>query len=157
MTTFSNALEIKKAFLQLQGFNSFKHLKHFHAHLLRFGLNQDNYLLNFILRHALHFGHTHYTRLLFHQTTQPNIYLWNKLIRGFVSNDCFHDAIHYYALMRTQGFLPNSFTFPFVLKACARLLDVQLGVKIHILVVKSGFDYDVYVKTSLLCLYANAH
>uniref|UniRef100_A0A2N9HG18 DYW domain-containing protein n=1 Tax=Fagus sylvatica TaxID=28930 RepID=A0A2N9HG18_FAGSY len=127
----------------------------FHAHLLRFGLNQDNYLLNFILRHALHFGHTHYTRLLFHQTTQPNIYLWNTLIRGFVSNDCFHDAIHYYALMRTQGFLPNSFTFPFVLKACARLLDVQLGVKIHTLVVKSGFDYDVYVKTSLLCLYAH--
>lgn len=57
--------------------------------------------------------------------------------------------------MRSEGFLPNSFTFPFVLKACARLLDVQLGVKIHTLVVKSGFDYDVYVKTSLLCLYAS--
>ncbi|KAK7809738.1 putative pentatricopeptide repeat-containing protein, partial [Quercus suber] len=56
---------------------------------------------------------------------------------------------------RSEGFLPNSFTFPFVLKACARLLDVQLGVKIHTLVVKSGFDYDVYVKTSLLCLYAS--
>lgn len=56
--------------------------------------------------------------------------------------------------MRAEGFLPNSFTFPFVLKACARRLDFQLGLNVHTLVVKTGFDFDVYVKTSLLCLYA---
>lgn len=77
------------------------------------------------------------------------------MIRGLVSNDCFHDAIEYYGLMRREGYLPNCFTFPFVLKACARLLDFQLGVEIHTLVVKEGFDDDVYVKTSLLCLYAS--
>lgn len=56
--------------------------------------------------------------------------------------------------MRLQGFVPNNFTFPFVLKACARLFDFQLGLRIHSLVVKTGFDRDVFVKTSLLCLYA---
>lgn len=76
------------------------------------------------------------------------------MIRGLVSNDCFDDAIEFYGLMRSEGFLPNNFTFPFVLKACARLLDLQLGVKIHTLVVKAGFDCDVFVKTSLVCLYA---
>lgn len=77
------------------------------------------------------------------------------MIRGLVSNDCFHDAIEYYGLMRREGYLPNCFTFPFVLKACARLWDFQLGVEIHTLVVKEGLDDDVYVKTSLLCLYAS--
>lgn len=76
------------------------------------------------------------------------------MIRGLVSNDCFDDAIVFYCSMRRQGFLPNCFTFPFVLKACARLSDFQLGLKIHTLVVKSGFDYDVFVKTSLLSLYS---
>ena len=76
------------------------------------------------------------------------------MIRGLVSNVCFDDAIEFYGLMRSEGFLPNNFTFPFVLKACARLLDLQLGVKIHTLVVKGGFDCDVFVKTSLVCLYA---
>ena len=76
------------------------------------------------------------------------------MIRGLVSNDCFDDAVELYSLMRSEGFLPNNFTFPFVLKVCARLLDLQLGVKIHTLVVKAGFDYDVFVKTSLVCLYA---
>lgn len=50
--------------------------------------------------------------------------------------------------------MPNGFTFPFVLKACARLSDFQLGLRIHTLVVKVGFDCDVFVKTSLLSLYA---
>lgn len=56
--------------------------------------------------------------------------------------------------MRSKGFLPNHFTCPFVLKACSRIFDFQLGVKIHNLVVKLGFDGDVYVNTSLVGLYA---
>lgn len=153
--TFSNALvlEIKKTLLQ--GFNSFKQLKHVHARLLRLGLDQNNYLLNMIMRYGLDFGNTDYTRLVFDQTKEPNIFLWNTMIRGLVSNDCLDVAIEYYGFMRREGFLPNSFTFPFVLKACARLLDFQLGIKIHTLVVKAGFDCDVYVKTSLVCLYAS--
>ncbi|XP_040994937.1 putative pentatricopeptide repeat-containing protein At3g08820 [Juglans microcarpa x Juglans regia] len=150
---FSKVLEIKKTLLQ--GFNSFKHLKHVHAHILRLGLDQDNYLLNMVLRRGLHLGETHYTRIVFDQAREPNIFLWNTMVRGLVSNDCFHDTIEYYCMMRREGFLPNCFTFPFVLKACARLLDFQLGVKIHTLVVKEGFDDDVYVKTSLLCSYAS--
>jgi pentatricopeptide repeat protein len=150
---FSMALEIKKSLLQ--GFNSFKHLKHVHARLLRLGLDQDYYLVNMFLRQGLHFGDTHYSRLVFEQAREPNIFLWNTMIRGLVSNECFYDATEYYCLMRREGFSPNCFTFPFVLKACARLLDFQLGVKIHTLVVKEGFDEDVYVKTSLLCLYAS--
>ncbi|KAM1010984.1 hypothetical protein ACFX13_047133 [Malus domestica] len=39
------------------------------------------------------------------------------------------------------------------LKACARRSDFQLGMNVHTLVVKTEFDFDVYVKTCLLCLY----
>ncbi|KAM1597916.1 hypothetical protein PS2_032774 [Malus domestica] len=149
---FSKALETKQCLLQ--GFTSFNHLKHAHARLLRLGLDQDNYLLNLVLRSGFDFGRTAYSRHVFRQTAQPNIFLWNTMIRGLVSNDCFDDAIQFYGSMRKDGFLPNSFTYPFVLKACARQSDFQLGLNIHTLVVKTGFDFDVYVKTSLLCLYA---
>ncbi|KAI8025510.1 putative pentatricopeptide repeat-containing protein [Camellia lanceoleosa] len=160
-----NALEIKKRLLQ-GGFSSLKQLKHVHALLIRLDLDQDNYLLNMIFKLCFTSGShttTHYTKLVFHQTQQPNIYLYNTIIRGFVSNDCFDEAIQFYGLMRGDGFLPNNFTFPFVLKACTRLSDFQLGLKMHTLVVKAGFDYDVFVKTGLVCLYAkcgylgNAH
>ncbi|KAF3448020.1 hypothetical protein FNV43_RR08728 [Rhamnella rubrinervis] len=148
------ALDIKKQLLQ--GLNSFKRLKHIHARLLRLGQDQDSFLLNMLLRHGFVFGNTCYARLVFDQTKEPNIFLWNTMIRGLVSCDCFNDAIEFYGSMRRQGFLPNSFTFPFVLKACARLSDIQLGLKIHTLVVKAGFEYDVFVMTSLLCLYSKS-
>lgn len=151
-TLFSKALEIKKCLLQ--GLNSFKQLKHLHARLLRLDLDQDNYLLNLFLRSSFDFGYTCYVQHVFRGTKQPNIFIWNTMIRGLVTNDCFSDAIELYHSMQSHGFSPNSFTFPFVLKACLRLQDFQLGLKLHSLVVKSGFDCDVYVKTSLLCLYA---
>lgn len=122
--------------------------------LLRFGLDQDNYLLNMIFKHIFHFGNTVYAFLLFSQIKTPNIFLWNTLLRGFVSNDCFHEAINSFVSMRRNGFMPDSFTFPFVLKACARVSRLELGLKVHALVVKAGFDYDVFAKTSLLSLYA---
>ncbi|KAI5335514.1 hypothetical protein L3X38_025647 [Prunus dulcis] len=143
----SKALETTQCLLQ--GFKSFKHLKHAHARLLRLGLDQDHYLLNMVLRSGFDFGHANYSCLIFHQTTQPNIFLWNTMIRGLVSADCFDGAIQFYSSMRTKGFLPNRFTFPFVLKACARRSDFYFGLNIHTLVVKTGFDFDVYVKTSV--------
>ncbi|XWS25998.1 hypothetical protein CRYUN_Cryun27aG0116000 [Craigia yunnanensis] len=151
-SSFSKVVEIKKCVLE--GFTSIKHLKHVHAALFRFSLHQHNYLLNLILKACFHFGQTNYTCLIFNQTKQPNIFIWNTMIQGLVSNDSFLAATQFYASMRGQGFLPNNFTFPFVLKACARLLDFQLGIRIHALVVKLGFDHDVFVKTTLLCLYA---
>lgn len=76
------------------------------------------------------------------------------MIQGLVSTDCFLDATQFYVSMRTQGFWPNNFTFPFVLKACSTLLDFHLGIRIHALVIKLGFDRDVFIKTSLLYLYS---
>lgn len=76
------------------------------------------------------------------------------MIRGFVSNDCFREAIGFYICMRKDGFFPDNFTFPFILKACARLSNFKLGVAIHSLAIKGGYDWDVFVNTSLLSLYA---
>ncbi|KAK7317302.1 hypothetical protein RJT34_01404 [Clitoria ternatea] len=146
------ALELKKCLTE--GLKSFEQVKKAHCRLLRFGLHQDTYLINLILRSSLHFRKTQFATVVFNQTTHPNIFLWNTMIRGVVSNDSFHDAVSLYASMRHSGFVPNNFTFPFILKACARLSHFHLGLSLHSLVVKTGFDYDVFVKTSLVGFYS---
>ncbi|XP_077213420.1 pentatricopeptide repeat (PPR) superfamily protein [Tasmannia lanceolata] len=151
-TSFWTALEIKKRLLQ--ECRTFKQLKHLHARVLILGLHQDNYLLNLILRSSLEFGETDYARLVFDQTREPNIFLWNTMIRGLVSNNCFSEVVEFYHAMRNIGLFPNNFTFPFVLKACGRIFNLKLGMKIHTHMVKTGFGLDVYVKTSLVSLYA---
>ncbi|KAF9665319.1 hypothetical protein SADUNF_Sadunf16G0110400 [Salix dunnii] len=136
------------------GFSSLKHLKHIHAALLRLGLDEDTYLLNRVLRFSFNFGNTRYSYRLLYQTKEPNNFLFNTMIRGLVLNDCFQESIEVYHSMRKEGLYPDSFTFPFVLKACARVLDSDLGFKMHSLVVKAGCEADVFVNISLVNLYA---
>ncbi|KAK4730733.1 hypothetical protein R3W88_023721 [Solanum pinnatisectum] len=146
-------MELKAALFH--GFQSFNQLKHIHARLIRTGFDQNNYLLNLLLKFTLNnFNNPNYAKLVFNQTQEPNIFLYNTMIRGLVSNNCFHQSIEFFHGMRNEGFLPNNFTFPFLLKSCTRLSDFELGVKAHGLVVKGGFDYDVFVKTGLVCFYA---
>ncbi|KAG5253487.1 pentatricopeptide repeat-containing family protein [Salix suchowensis] len=138
----------------IQGFSYLKHLKHIHAALLRLGLDEDTYLLNQVLRFSFNFGNTSYSYRLLYQTKEPNIFLFNTMIRGLVLNYCFQESIEVYHSMRKEGLSPDSFTFPFVLKACARVLDSELGLKMHSLVVKAGCEADVFVNISLVNLYA---
>ncbi|XP_055812292.1 putative pentatricopeptide repeat-containing protein At3g08820 [Solanum dulcamara] len=153
-TAAPKALMELKAVL-FHGFQSFNQLKHIHGRLIRTGFDQNNYLLNLLLKFTLNnFNNPNYAKLVFNQTQEPNIFLYNTMIRGLVSNDCFHQSIDFFHEMRDEGFLPNNFTFPFLLKSCTRLSDFELGVKAHGLVVKGGFDYDVFVKTGLVCFYA---
>lgn len=49
--------------------------------------------------------------------------------------------------------LPNKFTYPFVLKACAGIGDLNLGKSVHGSVVKFGFDDDVHVCNTMVHLY----
>ncbi|KAK2424776.1 Tetratricopeptide repeat (TPR) superfamily protein [Trifolium repens] len=148
------ALELKKWCLA-EGLKSLKHVKLAHCRLLRLNLNQDNYLLNIILRSSLFLSNTQYPFLIFHKTTtNPNTFLYNTMIRGMVTKDRFPEAVQLYVSMHKASLVPDNFTFPFVLKACARLNFFQLGVAIHSLVFKTGFDYDVFVKTNIVCFYS---
>ncbi|PRQ29583.1 putative pentatricopeptide [Rosa chinensis] len=52
--------------------------------------------------------------------------------------------------MRQRGVLPDNFTFPFLLKACAHL---QLGQDVHALILKLGFHSDIYVQNALVSFY----
>lgn len=56
----------------------------------------------------------------------------------------------YRALRSEFGFVPDHYTFPFLLKACF----VPLGLVIHGEVIKMGFCFDVFVCTGLVDLYS---
>ncbi|CAA0831438.1 Putative pentatricopeptide repeat-containing protein [Striga hermonthica] len=146
-------VEATKAAL-FQGFASFAQLKHIHARLLRLDLHRDHYLLNIMLKSGFHFNRPTYSAAVFGQAHEPNVYLYNTMIRGLASRDCFGQAIEFFFSMRRAGFLPNNNTFPFVLKSCAWNMDGELGASVHSLAVKAGYDDDVFLKTGLVGFYS---
>ncbi|GFZ08367.1 pentatricopeptide repeat (PPR) superfamily protein [Actinidia rufa] len=63
------------------------------------------------------------------------------------------NSVYYYRLMLEYGVLPNKFTYPFVLKACAGIGNLILGKQVHGSVVKIGFDSDVHVGNTMVHMY----
>ncbi|KAL6224801.1 hypothetical protein ACLB2K_003656 [Fragaria x ananassa] len=50
--------------------------------------------------------------------------------------------------------LSDDFTFPFVIKACAALGDVKIGKEVHGVVIRTGFEQNLVLQTSLVDFYA---
>ncbi|MQL89506.1 hypothetical protein Taro_022074 [Colocasia esculenta] len=82
--------------------------------------------------------------------------LWNALLRHYAMGGFPEEALLLYREMRRGGGggLPgDTFTFSFLVKACANLLRVVAGMQVHGVTVKNGLEPDVYVQTALLNMY----
>ncbi|XP_027329375.1 pentatricopeptide repeat-containing protein At1g08070, chloroplastic-like [Abrus precatorius] len=78
---------------------------------------------------------------------------WNLAISTHLHNHRSHHALLLFRQM-LHHHLPDSFTLPCVIKACARLNAIPEGKQFHALLLKIGFASDKFVQSSLLTMYA---
>ncbi|KAK4842156.1 hypothetical protein QYF36_016669 [Acer negundo] len=86
-------------------------------------------------------------------TTMP----WNRMIRVFAKMGWFKYSLLFYSKMLSFGTLPDKYSFPCVIKACGALNNVRLGRLVHDTVRLLGLEFDVFVGSSLVKLYAESH
>ncbi|KAI8532233.1 hypothetical protein RHMOL_Rhmol11G0197100 [Rhododendron molle] len=148
-------------FPDLKQCKTIQHLKQVHAKMIKTGLIHDPLASAELLRFAALSPPPHrdlaYARRLFCHTDQPNCFSYNTLIRALSEND-ESDPIEALVLFTQMGISesvePNRFTFPSVLKACARAGRVKEGKQVHGLVVKYGLECDGFVACNLVRMYA---
>ncbi|CAL5055334.1 unnamed protein product [Urochloa decumbens] len=93
---------------------------------------------------------------IFDSLDEPEAFDYNTLMRGHVISGGRGDpaaALMLHVDMLEAGVAPDSYTFPFVLKACAQLAALQQGRQLQAHVVKLGFHHDEHVQNSLISLY----
>ncbi|KAL0304562.1 UNVERIFIED_CONTAM: Pentatricopeptide repeat-containing protein, chloroplastic [Sesamum radiatum] len=133
------------------------HLKQIHAHMLRAGLCFDPFSASKLIHSSLftQFSSLPYAHKLFDQMPHPTLYSWNLLIRAYASSLQPMNSISMFVRLLHEGReKPNKFTYPFVIKASAKLADLQLGKGIHGMVIKEGLSSDLFVSNCLIKLYA---
>ncbi|XP_020265038.1 pentatricopeptide repeat-containing protein At2g01510, mitochondrial [Asparagus officinalis] len=130
------------------------HLKQIHSLLLTTGLTHKNSLLTRLLENLIRIGDIRYARKLFDEIPKPRVFLWSTLIRAYFNDNLPFDAISLYLQMGSANVRPDSFTFPFVVKACAEVLNVRLGMAVHGQIVKYGLHENAIVGTELMVMYA---
>ncbi|EOY17244.1 Pentatricopeptide repeat (PPR) superfamily protein [Theobroma cacao] len=149
-------------FPQIQRCKTMRDLHQVHAIVLKTGQIHDPLAAAEILKFCSLGTHRDidYARKVFRQMGEPNCFSWNTIIRALTESDESNEtnepleALFLFTEMVADGnVLPNRFTFPSVLKACARTGKLPEGEQVHGLVVKFGFEKDEFVASNLVRVY----
>lgn len=136
-----------------------RELTQVHAHFIKTGQIRDPLAAAEILRFCAvsDLRNLEYARRVFTQIREPNCFSYNTIIRAFSEgkdDDDSLNALFVFYQMVCDGFvLPNKFTFPSVLKACAKTVRLPEGKQVHRLIVKFGLVYDEFVVRNLVRIY----
>lgn len=105
-------------------------------------------------------GSLSYAADVFRSIKNPNLFVYNVMIRAYASkiNDCdgpnSYKSLVLYKQMLCNGIAADCITFPFLLKECVRRLDGDTGRCIHSQIVRFGLHSDVFVQNSMISLYS---
>ena len=99
-----------------------------------------------------------YFRSILTNLENPHVILYNNAIKALSSaqNSSFSlEAVALFRAMLIKGLVPDNYTVPYVLKACAQSQALREGEQIHAHCIKTGMLLSiVYVKNTLMRLYA---
>ncbi|QCE01620.1 pentatricopeptide repeat-containing protein At5g16860 [Vigna unguiculata] len=79
-----------------------------------------------------------------------SVFWWNQLIRRALHLGTPRQVFALFRRMKSLGWTPDHYTFPFVFKACPFL---SLGASLHATVARSGFASNVFVCNALVSMY----
>ncbi|KAM7474853.1 hypothetical protein LguiB_022096 [Lonicera macranthoides] len=129
-------------------------LKQVHAQIIHKGLEQDAYLITqFIYLCNTFSSNVGYATSVFNGVIQPNSHIWNTIIKGYCEHSSLANSLSLFLSMNQSSVVPDTYTFPSLVKACSSELALREGQAIHGLTVKYGTDADVFVGSSLIDLY----
>ncbi|XP_068642030.1 pentatricopeptide repeat-containing protein At3g02330, mitochondrial [Aristolochia californica] len=91
---------------------------------------------------------------LFDTMPERDVISWNSLISGYLQNGNYWKAIELFLEMEQMGVKLDRTTFAVVFKLCSNLENLELGIQMHALAVRTGFDRDVVTGSALVDMYS---
>ncbi|BAT87325.1 hypothetical protein VIGAN_05068200 [Vigna angularis var. angularis] len=148
---------LTKCIALLQSCASSKHkLRQIHAFSIRHGVSLHNpdmakHLIFTIVSLSAPMSYAYNVFTTIHN---PNVFTWNTMIRGYAESQNPSPALHLYRQMIVSCVEPDTHTYPFLLKAISKSLNVREGEAIHSVTIRNGFQSLLFVQNSLLHIYA---
>ncbi|XP_050268461.1 pentatricopeptide repeat-containing protein At4g21065-like [Quercus robur] len=157
-TTTGNREAEQSCLAFLHSCNTLPKLFQTHTYILKLGLQNNPLVLTKFASTSSDLEAIDYaSSFIFSPRSDTRLYdtfLFNTVVRAYAQTTHSRDrALCFYRVMLGYGVLPNKFTYPFVLKACAGLGSLNLGKSVHGSVVKFGFDDDVHVQNTMVHMY----
>lgn len=134
---------------------SLRIFRQIHAQLVTSGLVYDEFVTTKVMEFFANFVEygDYACDYLKQDSTHLSSFPFNSLINGYAGGDLPQMAVSVYRSMVRDGFVPDIFTFPVLLKACSNFSGSREGRQVHGVVVKLGILADHYVQNSLIRCY----
>ncbi|KAI9080778.1 hypothetical protein K1719_037291 [Acacia pycnantha] len=125
-----------------------------HAHIIKAGIQTipliSHHLINLYSKSQLPL----FARQVFEEVPRKSSTTWSSVISSFAQNELPLLALDFFRRMLHSGVRPDDHIFPSATKSCAYLSRCDVGQSVHCLVVKTGYDFDVFVGSSIVDMYA---
>ncbi|KAD4584641.1 hypothetical protein E3N88_22242 [Mikania micrantha] len=125
-----------------------------HAHIIKSGLQNipliSHYLINFYSKTQLPID----SQQVFEGSHIKSSTTWSSIISSFAQNELPVLALQYFKRMIENGVRPDDHIFPSATKASAILSSCDIGRSVHCLALKTGYDIDVFVGSSVVDMYS---
>ncbi|KAL6202756.1 hypothetical protein ACLB2K_026461 [Fragaria x ananassa] len=125
-----------------------------HCREIKSGAFSDVYCANNVLNRYVKSQHMRLAHQLFDEMPHRDTVSWNTIIAGHVNCRELEAAWEVLRSMRRCGFGFDGYTFGSILKGVACALRYDLGQQVHCVVVKVGYESNVYSGSALLDMYA---
>ncbi|XP_059313280.1 pentatricopeptide repeat-containing protein At1g09190 [Lycium ferocissimum] len=147
--------EVERSILHLlHGQKSRTQLTQIHGHILRHNLHHSNQLISHFISICASLNRMLYASLIFQHFQNPNIFLFNSVIKGYSLNGPYQNSAVIFSSMKRRGIWPDEFTLAPLLKACVNLEDLRLGQGVHKHVLSLGFERFGSIRVGVVELYS---
>ncbi|KAJ6683219.1 hypothetical protein OIU74_021307 [Salix koriyanagi] len=120
------------------------------------GLFKDSFAASRLLKFSteLPFIHANQSYQIFSLIENPNGFICNTMMKGYMQSNSPCKAIWVYKLMLESNVAADNYTYPILFQSCSVRLAEFDGKCIQNHVLKMGFDSDVYVQNTLINMYS---
>lgn len=133
--------------------SNLRHIQQTHGMMICRGLDQENVHLSRFIDSCSSLGFFHYAYSVFTHKSQPNVYLYNTMVKALSQSPYPSYTVILFNRIQAAGLRPDTYSFPFVLKAVVKLSALEIGRQIHCQSIGTGLDFDVHVVTALVQMY----
>lgn len=93
-------------------------------------------------------------RSLFNNMPNRDAVAWTAMISGLVQNELFAEATYLFLKMRADGFSPLSSTYSVLFGAAGATANLDEGMQLHCMLLKTWSKFDLILGNSLISMYA---
>ncbi|KAF4374180.1 hypothetical protein F8388_022946 [Cannabis sativa] len=135
--------------------NPILHYKKVHAQFVVLGFQYDVFLANFLLRYFTKSDCLLDARKLFDKMPERNSITWTTLVSMYVHEGYYEEAlVIFLEFRRSSDWKASEHVLASIIRGCTQLSSVGQGCQVHGFIIKTGFEQEVYVGTSLIDFYS---